>query len=95
MATRLNPSKGGKPDKLMRDAIMVALNREVDRAGQKTKKLYLIADALVDLAVDGDMQAVKEVNDRVDGKSAQPIEHGVGDGLEALLDHLSGKTSGA
>lgn len=51
MAARITPSKGGKPDKLMRDALMVALNREaVDADGQKTKKLNIIAAKLVELA---------------------------------------------
>ena len=54
MAARITPSKGGKPDKLMRDALMVALNREaVDADGQKTKKLNIIAAKLVELAVGG------------------------------------------
>lgn len=74
MAARITPSKGGKPDKLMRDALMVALNREaVDADGQKTKKLNIIAAKLVELAVSGDIQAIKEISDRVDGKPAQAI----------------------
>ena len=53
---------------------MVALKREaVGSDGAPTQKLYKIADALVDLAVSGDMQAIKEVNDRVDGKAPQAI----------------------
>lgn len=74
MAARNTPSKGSKPDKLMRDALMIALNREADDAdGQKTKKINIIAAKLVELAVDGDIQAIKEVSDRVDGKPAQAI----------------------
>lgn len=74
MAVRNTPSKGSKPDKLMRDALMIALNREAESAdGQKTKKINIIATKLVDLAVNGDIQAIKEVADRVDGKPAQAI----------------------
>lgn len=74
MAARITPSKGGKPDKLMRDALMIALNREAtDADGKKTKKLNIIAAKLVELAVDGDIQAIKEISDRVDGKPAQAI----------------------
>lgn len=74
MAARVNPSRGGKPDKLMRDALMIALNREaVDADGQKTKKLNIIAAKLVELAIDGDIQAIKEISDRVDGKPAQAL----------------------
>ena len=56
----------------MRDAIMVALKREA--AGGKTKKLYLVADALVDKALSGDVAAIKEVCDRVDGKAPQSLD---------------------
>lgn len=74
MAARINPSKGGKPDKLMRDALMLALNREAkDADGKKTKKLNIIASKLVELAMAGDIQAIKEVSDRVDGKPAQAL----------------------
>ena len=73
MAVRKSPSKGGKADKLMRDALMLALNREATNGGKKTKKLTIIAEKLVDLAVAGDIQAIKEVSDRVDGKPTQQI----------------------
>ena len=73
MAGNPNPT-GGKPDKLMRDAIILALKREAEGAnGEKTKKLYQIADKLVELAIGGDMQAIKEINDRSDGKAPQTI----------------------
>lgn len=92
MAVRTNPSKGGKPDKLMRDALMVALHREaVDADGKPTKKLAKIADALVDKAIEGDVPAIKEILDRVDGKVALPVSgemtHIVT--LEDMLDRLS------
>ena len=70
---------GAKPDKLMRDALILALNREAEDAdGRPTKKLHLIARRLVDKAVDGDIAAIKEINDRVDGKATQPMEHDAG-----------------
>ena len=75
MAERGNPNPtGSKPDKLMRDAIMVALNRAAkDADGKPTRKMALIADKLVELAIEGDMAAIKEINDRVDGKASQPL----------------------
>jgi hypothetical protein len=86
LAASIRPPQGGKPDKLMRDAIMVALKREATGAdGQPTRKLYLIADKLVDLAVSGDMAAIKEVNDRVDGKAVQAIT-GANGGAIATYD---------
>lgn len=72
-AQKRSNSRGGKPDKLMRDAIMVALQREAEKGG-KTKKLYVIADKLVDKAMEGDIQAIKEICDRVDGRPPQSHE---------------------
>lgn len=58
----------------MRDAIMIALNREAqDADGKPTRKLNLIAEKLVDLAIEGDMQAIKEIADRTDGKAVQTL----------------------
>lgn len=74
MAARKEPSRGGKPDKLMRNAISLALHREAEAAdGKKTKRLNIVAAKLVDLAMEGDMQAIKEINDRMDGKAVQPV----------------------
>ena len=43
-----NTGPGRKPDKLMRDAIILALKREAeDGDGAPTQKLHLIADRLV------------------------------------------------
>ena len=54
----------------MRDAIILALKREAeDGEGVLTKKLHLIAGRLVEKALAGDIQAIKEINDRVDGKA--------------------------
>lgn len=83
MASRGNPNPtGSKPDKLMRDALMVALKREAkDAAGQPSTKLAVIADKLVDLAAGGDVQAIKEVADRVDGRPAQALTNPAGGDL--------------
>jgi len=78
---RVDPMKGGLANKrkhLMTDALMVALNREaegiVDDDGKPTRKLTQIAQRLVENAADGDMQAIKEVFDRTEGKAAQAIQ---------------------
>lgn len=77
MAARKIPSKGGKPDKLMRDALSLELHREVeteiDGKAKKVKRLRLVANALVDKAISGDTVAIKEINDRMDGKVPQAI----------------------
>lgn len=89
MAGRGNPNpKGSKPDKLMRDALMVALNREAIGAdGQPTKRLYVIAENLARQAEAGDpsaLGAIREVFDRVDGKPAQSIGLGQAEDLKPL-----------
>lgn len=57
---------GGRPaDKPWREAIMLALK------DKDPKRLRKIADRLVDLAGEGDMGAIKEIGDRLDGKPAQ------------------------
>lgn len=84
MAARNSPSKGSKPDKIMRDAIMLALHEEaIDADGQMTTKARLLGRKLVDRALDGDVPAIKEVNDRADGKVPQAI---VGDDNEAPVN---------
>jgi hypothetical protein len=67
---------------------MVALNREAkDADGKKTRKLALIADKLVEKALSGDVTAIKEIADRVDGKSVQPLAHSGADG-ESPVAHV-------
>ena len=66
---------GPKSDKMWRDALMVAVKRLTDD-GTKTKKLYRLADALIDKALAGDVSALKEIGDRLDGKPAQAVELG-------------------
>lgn len=91
MAATKTKGRGGKPDKLMRDALMLALKREaIDADGQKTKRLNIVAAKLVELAEQGDIQAIKEINDRVDGKSVQPV---TGDGEDgAIMLHVIKRT---
>lgn len=57
---------GGRPkDKPWRQALMLALK---DEDGAKLRR---IAEKVVGLAEDGDLAAVKEIADRLDGKAAQ------------------------
>jgi hypothetical protein len=89
MAARKTPSKGSKPDKLMRDALMVALSREAkDAQGKPTRKLYIIADRLVEKAMEGEISAIKEIADRVDGKATQPLAADKESGLSFVLAGL-------
>ncbi len=55
----------------MRGAILRELQRPPGAADRgPTDKLRLVACKLVDKAVEGDIQAIKEVLDRIDGKTA-------------------------
>jgi ribosomal protein L17 len=78
MAARKTLSRGSKPDKKWRDAISLAVNEAVEHPtdGSKVKKLRLLADKLVERALDGDMAAIREIGDRLDGRPAQALLHG-------------------
>jgi hypothetical protein len=90
---RKSPSAGSKPDKLMRDSLMLALREATaDADGKPTKRLRLVASALVKRAEEGDVPAIREIFDRIDGKSVQPLQHDVSNTLEELLDRLTGQT---
>lgn len=63
---------GPKQEKPWRDALMLAVNRAVTKGGDKA--IHRIADAVVNAAIAGDMQAAKEIGDRLDGKARQEVE---------------------
>ncbi|NOD65802.1 hypothetical protein [Ruegeria sp. HKCCD6109] len=66
---------GRKGEKFWADAVKRAVHRRLDGDDDNPQKLELIADALVDAAMDGDIQAVKEIGDRLDGKAVSRNEH--------------------
>lgn len=66
-----NKTVGPKSDKLWRNAIMLAVNRAA--AGGKTKHLDILARKLIDKAAEGDVSALREIGDRLDGKPTQMI----------------------
>lgn len=61
------PAGSPNKDKPFRDA----LRMEIAEAGDDRKRLRRIANALLSKAEEGDVQAIKEVGDRLDGKPAQ------------------------
>lgn len=68
-----NPtSRGQQRDKPFRDA----LRMELAAAGDDHKLLRAVAVALIGKATDGDVPAIKEIADRLDGKVPQGIENG-------------------
>lgn len=91
------PSKGSKPDKILRDALILELNREMDGGdGQKIKKVNRVVHKLVDAAVEGKLDAIKEVWDRVEGKAPQSItsDSTVSISFEGLAEQFDAKLGG-
>lgn len=85
MAARVTPSKGGKPDKLFRDAIMVEVKRLVATSdGKRISNINMIAAKVVERANAGDLMAAQMVRDSIDGKPAQSLAIGQDPGLEPL-----------
>jgi phage I-like protein len=66
---------GQQRDKLYREA----LRMELAAAGEDLKKLREIARVHIEKAAAGDMQAIKELADRLDGKPTQILEHSDGE----------------
>jgi hypothetical protein len=54
---------------------LTALLMELKSAGSDMPRLRNIARALIDKAEEGDMAAIKEFADRIDGKVPQGLEH--------------------
>jgi hypothetical protein len=65
-----NP-RGQQRDKLYREA----LRMELAAAGEDLRELREIAKAHIAKCKEGDMQAIKELADRLDGKPTQLLEH--------------------
>lgn len=76
MPAPLNP-KGAKSDKIWRDAIMRAVRRldgdEAPRDAKPEQRLERLADMLVSKGLGGEVPALREIGDRLDGKPAQAI----------------------
>jgi hypothetical protein len=71
----VSPNPGGKPKtKDWTEAIMIALTRKT--GADRKEALAKLALKLVDAAYDkGDLVALKEIGDRVEGKPSQAVEH--------------------
>jgi len=68
-------TKGATADKFWSDAVRRAVYRETEGDdGKKAKRINLIADKLCKMAMEGDVQAIKEIGDRLEGKPKQTSE---------------------
>ena len=69
MAARKTPAGGKKCDKVITDALKIELYAEAaDCNGKMTKKLRLLARKLIDRGLEGDVSAIREILDRVEGR---------------------------
>ena len=77
MANRTN-HPGRKSDKEWRNAIRIAVHElhaaDGEGKAKKTKALTLMARKLVSKAIKGDVMAMKEAGDRLDGRPRQEVE---------------------
>src|SRR5438552_348239 len=86
-----NP-RGQQRDKLYREALRLVLCEDPDEpfppvteADGPMKRLRGIARVHVKKAEEGDMQAIKELADRLDGKPAQMLEHVGGGEMRVIV----------
>lgn len=78
--------RGPKSDKLWSDAVRMAVLRDgTDAEGKTRKRLSILADNLVSLAMAGDMQAIKEIGDRIDGKPKQAVDADVTGAVDLVV----------
>lgn len=67
-------SRGSKPDKIIRDALILELNRmTTDDDNQKVKKVNRIVHKLVEAGMEGKIDAIREIFDRTEGKATQMV----------------------
>jgi ribosomal protein L17 len=71
LAARKNPGGGKGQDKLWSDALRLAVNEA--SADGDGKKLRALANKLVEKGLEGDVSALREIGDRLDGKPTQAI----------------------
>lgn len=75
-----NPG-GKRQEKLLSDELRRVLS-DIDKTdGSDRKRLHRVVEKLVEKAEEGEIQAIREVFDRLEGKPAQAI---VGDGDEPI-----------
>lgn len=63
-----------KQDRIWEEAVKRAVHRRMTGTEGKPQKLERLADTLIDKALAGEVPALKEVGDRLDGKAKQQID---------------------
>lgn len=87
--------RGPKSDKLWAEAVRMAVLREETCGDEKRKRLSIIADKVATLAMDGDLQAIKEIGDRLDGrpKQASEITGAEGGPVQVLIQRFANQAA--
>ena len=78
--------------RLFGNTLRMVLNRVVQQAknGQEAKtNMMLVAEELVSKAKGGDVAAIKEIADRIDGKVSQHINNTFGEDGKALPQNIT------
>lgn len=73
---------GPKSDKIWADAVRRAVMRRLENVEGKPQKIERLADNLVDLGLTGDVSAIREIGDRLDGKPKAQTEISGPDGSD-------------
>ena len=63
----------------------LSLAVEVEDPILRRRRLHIIADKLIEKAQEGDIQAIKELGDRLDGKPKQQVEMTGAEGGDLVL----------
>lgn len=69
-----NANSGQRKDKLIREALMLAVKRVHDGDPKGRIKLAIAAEKVVEAACEGDLAAFREIADRIDGKAPQSMD---------------------
>lgn len=78
-------ARGPKSDKIWADAVRRAVMRRIENEEGKPQKIERLADNLVELGLAGDITAIKEIGDRIDGKAKQQTQiEGTGENGEII-----------
>lgn len=70
----MSKPRGPKSDKIWADAVRRAVLRRLDNEEGKPQKIERLADKLVEMGLEGETVALKEIGDRLDGRPKQATE---------------------
>jgi hypothetical protein len=76
---------GPKSDKIWADAVRRAVMRRIENEEGKPQKIERLADNLVALGLQGDVGAIKEIGDRLDGRPTTQVRGPGEDGEHEIV----------